>query len=123
MPCVGNTDHGANGKTGEAETESILQGLPLHEHDPAQYYPPVFGSLRDIGSVEISKDATVEALKEMILTLPAVGPGRKGSVYTVYLYMSCGRWWCENMYILSSHILSWCIFAVHIENITISLPV
>ena len=73
MLSVGNSDHAASGKTGEAETDSILQGVPLHEHDPAQYYPPVLGSLRNIGSVEISKDATVEALKEMILTLPAVG--------------------------------------------------
>ena len=72
MLSAGNADHAAREKIGEAETDSILQGLPLHEHNPAQYYPPVFGVLCEIGSVEISKDASVEALKEMILTLPAV---------------------------------------------------
>ena len=76
---TGNVDHAVHEKIEEADTESILQGLPLHEHDPAQYYPPVFGALRHIGTVEVSKEATVEALKEMILTLPAVGGQREGS--------------------------------------------
>lgn len=72
MLYTGNVDRAVGEKIEEAETESILQGLPLHEHDPAQYYPPVFGALRVIGTVEISKEATVEALKELVLTLPAV---------------------------------------------------
>ena len=50
----------------------FFQSVPLHEQDPAQYYPPVPGTLSPLGEVEVSRDSTVDELKSMILTLPQV---------------------------------------------------
>jgi ubiquitin carboxyl-terminal hydrolase 40 len=43
---------------------------PLHEVDPAIYYPPVYGSLQLLGDIEINKESSIQNLKEHILTLP-----------------------------------------------------
>ena len=56
----------------EAGPNDELKETPLYEQDPSQFYPPVFGHLHEVGFLEISKDATVADLKEMIMTLPAV---------------------------------------------------
>ena len=39
---------------------------------PAQFYPGLPGFLMGLDSIEIHRDATVEELKALILTLPAV---------------------------------------------------
>lgn len=48
--------------------------VPLHLLSPSAFYPPVAGDLLELGQLLISRDATVEDLKLMILTLPAVSP-------------------------------------------------
>ena len=50
----------------------LCSEVPLHLQSLEQFYPPVPGTLLEMGCVELSKDATVEDLKNMILTLPAV---------------------------------------------------
>ena len=49
-----------------------LSQVPLHLLNPSQYYPPVPGDLTEIGTVEINRDASLDDLKAMMLTLPAV---------------------------------------------------
>ena len=46
--------------------------VPLHFLSPSLCYPPVAGELVDLGQLLISRDSTVEDLKLMLLTLPAV---------------------------------------------------
>lgn len=56
----------------EQDTMETGPQIPLHDQDPACYYPPVPGSICFIGEVEINKESTVHELKEMILTLPVL---------------------------------------------------
>ena len=46
--------------------------VPLHLQSPAYYYPELPGCLMGLDSIEIHRDATVDDLKALILTLPAV---------------------------------------------------
>ena len=44
----------------------------LHLLSPAQFYPPVQGDLMEVGAVEIKRESSIDDLKMLILTLPAV---------------------------------------------------
>jgi ubiquitin carboxyl-terminal hydrolase 40 len=46
--------------------------VPLHLQSPAHYYPGLPGSLMELDNIEIHRDATVEELKALIVTLPAL---------------------------------------------------
>jgi hypothetical protein len=46
--------------------------VPLHLVSPLSFYPPIGGDLLELGRLLINKDSTIEDLKFMILTLPAV---------------------------------------------------
>ena len=56
----------------DSEPQKLCSEVPLHLQSLEQFYPPVPGTLLEMGCVELSKDATVEDLKNMILTLPAM---------------------------------------------------
>ncbi|CAI8039773.1 Ubiquitin carboxyl-terminal hydrolase 40 [Geodia barretti] len=47
--------------------------VPLHLQSPAQFYPGLPGCLVGLDSIEIHRDSTIEELKALILTLPALG--------------------------------------------------
>jgi ubiquitin carboxyl-terminal hydrolase 40 len=47
--------------------------VPLHLQSPAQFYPGLPGCLMGLDSIEIHRDSTIEELKALILTLPALG--------------------------------------------------
>lgn len=46
--------------------------IPLHLLSPSQFYPSVPGTLSEVGCIQVSREATVEDLKNTIMTLPAV---------------------------------------------------
>lgn len=70
----------------------------MHLLSPSQFYPPVPGELLQVGSVEISRESTVEDLKLHILTLPTVSVGLAlrsaySYVYVLSLHLSAYIWY------------------------------
>ena len=46
--------------------------VSLHLQSPAHFYPGLSGFLMGLDSIETHRDSTIEELKALILTLPAV---------------------------------------------------